>query len=62
MPENDKSTRPTSNGSQGTPEKSFSTNNTRSISESSYSNNTQSNNRTTDSKPTTNQTPTKKGK
>ncbi len=51
MPENDKSTRPTSNGSQGTPEKSFSTNNTRSISESSYPNNRQPNNRITDSKP-----------
>ncbi|OCL99552.1 hypothetical protein AAX29_00593 [Aliarcobacter thereius] len=62
MAEDDKSTRPTSNGSKGTPEKFFSTNNTRSGLQSSYSNNRQSNNRTTDSKPTTNPTPTKKGK
>ena len=49
MPENDKSTRPTSNGSQGIPEKSFSTNNVKS------SNQSFPNNRTTtianDSKP-----------
>ena len=60
MPENDKSTRPTSNGSQGTPEKSFSTNNVKSRNQSFP------NNRTTtianDSKPKTNPTPTKKGK
>ncbi|MCG3651948.1 hypothetical protein [Aliarcobacter butzleri] len=50
MPENDKSTRPTSNGSQGTPEKSFSTNNVKS-SNQSFPNSRQSNGRAYDSKP-----------
>jgi hypothetical protein len=60
MAENDKPDRPRSNGSQGTPEKSFTTNNTRSISNESYNNSKQPSRNTTDSKPT--QIPTKKDK
>jgi len=60
MAENDNTDRPKSNGSQGTPEKSFTTNNVRSISNESYSNNKQPIRKSNDSKPT--QTPTKKDK
>jgi hypothetical protein len=63
MAENDNSDRPRSNGSQGTPEKSFTTNNVRSISNGYYtndSNDKQPIRKSNDSKPT--QTPTKKGK
>jgi hypothetical protein len=59
MAENDNTDRPKSTGSQGTPEKSFTTNNVRSSNEN-FNNSKQQIRKSNDSKPT--QTPTKKGK
>lgn len=59
MAESDNTDRPRSNGSQGTPEKSFSTNNVRSSNES-FNNSKQPIRKSNDSVPQ--KTPTKKGK